>query len=165
MASLSNKRIAKTNVHALKELHLASIIVNLLAISSYAFLNRPSYIWMYVLFSLPAGFCQYTLERRGRPLVIDGKHKTIDDIKGPGLYEYMFDCIYITWFCTILMVLFGSNKAWIVYLVIPGFSLYKLIGIFRSFLLPGRDGPIKPTENTSGKRPQSKRASSVKVRT
>lgn len=59
--------------------------------------------------------------------------KSGDDIKGPGLFEYMFDCVYLTWFCDILMIVFGSNKVWIIMLTVPAFLIYKISSIAKSF--------------------------------
>lgn len=57
-----------------------------------------------------------------------------DDIKGAGLFEYMFDCIYVTWACDILMILFGSNKVWFLFLIVPGFLIYRVTSVVKSFL-------------------------------
>lgn len=135
MASLSSKKIAKSNALVLKELHAISFVVNIVAFSSYWFFSRPRSIWVYVAFSVPAIICQCILELRGRPTQSQGQTKSLDSIREPGLYEYMFDCIYVTWACASLMTISGSNKAWFLYLVIPTFLIYKSLGLMQSIWL------------------------------
>lgn len=137
MASLSSKKIAKSNALALKELHTISFVVNAVAILCHWFFRRPKSIWIYVAFSVPAIICQCILETRGRPTQIQGQTRSLDNIRGPGLYEYMFDCIYVTWACATLMTISGSNKVWFLYLVIPSFLIYKSLGLFQSIRLFG----------------------------
>lgn len=141
MAALSSKKTATSNLKTLKELHLISLTINAFALVSILVLKRPSSKWKYAVLSAPALACQYVLEKSGRPVYsvdqVSGQRKLVrsgDDIKGPGLFEYMFDCIYVTWFCDLLMVILGSNKVWYLYLVIPGFIGFKLISIARSFM-------------------------------
>lgn len=140
MASLSSKKTATANEQTLKELHLISLVINVLAILSLFILKRPQSKWKYIIFSLPAFGSQFILEKSGRPLFsvdgLSGQKKLLksgDDIKGPGLFEYMFDCIYVTWFCDILMLVFGSNKVWFFFLVIPGYIAYKVGNLAKSF--------------------------------
>lgn len=134
MASLSVKRIAKSNEQSLKLLHVVSLVINVLTIIEALLLNRAGTIWIYLIFSMPALFCEYFLETWGRPQRVNGKLRNLDDIKGPGLYEYMFDCIYITWTCTILMLILGTNKVWILYLIVPSYISYKAFATLRGLL-------------------------------
>lgn len=141
MASQSSKKIATANSQTLKELHLISLLINSLVILSLFLFHRPASKWKFVVFSLPALGCQLVLEKSGRPIYsldslthLSKLVKSGDDIKGPGLFEYMFDCIYVTWFCDILMILFGSNKVWVFFLIVPGFMVYKVANLAKSFM-------------------------------
>ncbi|GEQ67928.1 hypothetical protein JCM33374_g1594 [Metschnikowia sp. JCM 33374] len=174
MASSSSKKIASTNANTLKELHLISLGINVLVLLFLFIFNRPASKWKYIVFSLPSFGCQFVLEKSGRPVFatdqLTGNQKLVragDDIKGPGLFEYMFDCIYITWLCDLLMIIFGSNKVWLLYLVIPVFVAYKVSSIARSFLgknsTPGQ--PVSgAAEDPSTSQGKSKRQAKLEKR-
>lgn len=140
MASLSGKKTAAANVQTLKELHSISIAINFVCILALFVFQRPASKWKYVFFSIPAFGCQYVLEKSGRPVYTQDSVSSApklarsgDDLKGPGLFEYMFDCIYVTWICDVLMVIFGSNKVWLLFLAVPGFLAYKVSALAKSF--------------------------------
>lgn len=161
MASLSNKKITKSNAVALKELHCLSCIINAVAIICHFLFSRPVSIKPYVFLSIPAAISQYLLESWGRASQIGNPKRSVDDIKGPGLYEYMFDCIYVTWACTLLMTLTGSNKAWLVYLFIPGFVFFKIFSLLKGLRHFGkskeRTSSKNEVKNEEGKKPKSSR--------
>lgn len=166
MASQSGKKTAQANQQTLKELHAISLIINVLAIVAIFFLRRPKAVWPYVLFSLPSLGCQYVLESSGRPKYTSeaGQPKLVrsgDDIKGPGLFEYMFDAIYITWLCDVLMIVFGTNKIWWLYMVIPGYIAYKVTFLAKSFL--GKRAP-NPTPTVNEEPTKSKRQAKAEQR-
>lgn len=169
MASQSSKKTAAANEQTLKELHLISLAINALALFSLFVFGRPQSKWKYIIFSLPALGCQFVLEKSGRPTFTEGSvsglktlSKSGDDIKGPGLFEYMFDCIYITWFCDILMIVFGSNKVWLLLLVIPGFLGYKLFNIGKSFF-GGKKLPVAEESAETANAPQGKSKRQTKL--
>lgn len=141
MASLSSKKTAAANAKTLQELHIISAVVNLLVWIGLFLLGRPASKWKYFVLSVPAFASEFVLEKSGRPVhtsdPVTGLKRLVksgDDIKGPGLFEYMFDCIYITWLCDLLMLVFGSNKVWFLYLVVPGYVAYKVSSLARSFM-------------------------------
>lgn len=169
MASNRDKKIGAANEQTLKELHLIALAINVLAVLAI-FFNRPSAKLPYILFSIPAVFCQYTLEKSGRPKY--GKDelgnnrllKSGDEIKGEGLFEYMFDVIYVTWILDFLMVVFGSNKVWWLYAAIPGYASYKLFGFIKPFLPIGNKKCRGEQEESDAKEPISKRQAKLKER-
>ncbi|EMG46838.1 ENV10 SRP-independent targeting protein 2 [Candida maltosa Xu316] len=143
MASASAKKQAVSNTTMLNQLSLISSIINLLTILSIFVIHRPASFKPWLFFSLPSFVLHYSLEKCGRPKY-NGKTliSSGDDIRLPGsLFEYYFDVIYLTWFFDILMILTGSNKVWYLYLVIPGFAIYKLSNIILPFLKKNRKGP------------------------
>lgn len=174
MASQSSKKTAQSNAKTLKELHTISVTVNLLALFCIFVFRRPASLWPYVILSLPGLACQYVLEISGRPKYVNnaGQSKLVksgDDIKGPGLFEYMFDAVYITWLCDVLMVVFGSNKVWWLYVVIPGFIAYKVTFLVKSFfgkLTPKPSSASVEAEPTISKRKakQEQRQKTQRVR-
>ena len=46
-----------------------------------------------------------------------------EDLSAPGLTEYMFDVIWVTWASTVLAILFG-NWGWLLWACVPGYGLY-----------------------------------------
>lgn len=137
MASQSAKKLAARNSQFLRNLHLFSLAVNLSSLVSILCIARPASIRLYLLLSIPALLCEWILERNGRPAISrNGSHQKLlrsgDDIQGPGLYEYMLDCIYVTWASDILMIITGSNKAWYLFFVIPGFVIFQSYRLIKS---------------------------------
>lgn len=173
MASQSGKKTASANSRTLKELHVISLVINVLVLLSLFVTHRPASKWVYVVFSIPAFGCQYVLEKSGRPVYsfdsMTGLSKLVrsgDDIKGPGLFEYMFDCIYVTWICDILMIICNSNKVWILFLVVPGFLAFKITSVAKSFMgskaaVPVESSGKEAPEAASGK---SKRQTKLEQR-
>ncbi|KAG0560657.1 hypothetical protein M758_9G002400 [Ceratodon purpureus] len=68
------------------------------------------------------------------------------DMKTGGLCSYMHDLLYITSFLQVASIL--SDKFWWLYLVIPGFGIYKVWPYFYSaFLKPSEpEGPMDERE-------------------
>ncbi len=66
MARKARKDRAKSNTTALANLHIGSLVVNVLFLAFY-FVFRSRSILAWGLLSIPAFFCQLTLERTGRP--------------------------------------------------------------------------------------------------
>ncbi|KAF4457639.1 hypothetical protein F53441_457 [Fusarium austroafricanum] len=130
MAQKAKKDRAKSNAAALNNLHIGSLIVNALFLLSH-FLFRSRSLWLYALLSAPALICEYILEASGRPKY-DPSTRALrtagEDLSSPGLTEYMFDVIWITWTAVILVILFG-NKAWFLWLVLPAYGVYLGSGL------------------------------------
>jgi hypothetical protein len=130
MAQKARKDRAKSNTAALNNLHTGSLIVNgLFLLLHFVFRSRSLLLWF--ILSLPSFFCQFTLERTGRPSY-DADTKALkssgEDLAAPGLTEYMFDVIWVTWAAAILVALFG-NWAWFLWAVVPAYGAYKAFGM------------------------------------
>ncbi len=126
MAQKARKDRAKSNVAALNNLHIGSLIVNgLFLLLHFIFRSRSLLLWF--ILSLPSFVCQFTLEKSGRPSY-DPTTKALksagEDLAASGLTEYMFDVIWVTWAAAILAALFG-NWAWFLWAVVPAFGAYK----------------------------------------
>ncbi|KAK0621226.1 hypothetical protein B0T17DRAFT_280501 [Bombardia bombarda] len=130
MAQKARKDRAKSNATALNNLHIGSLVVNGLFLFLHLFLRSRSLLLWSVL-SIPSFLCQFALERTGRPS-FDPTTRALksagEDLAAPGLTEYMFDVVWITWATAVLVVLFG-NWAWIFWTVIPAYGGYKGFGL------------------------------------
>lgn len=155
MASLSSKKQAGANVTTLRELHYFSLAINLLVVVAIHVFHRPLHAKRFFVLSIPAWALQYLLEKHGRPKYSTDpafpERKTLvsggDNIKQPGLFEYYFDIIYVTWIIDILMVVFGTTKVWHLYWTVPGFAAFKLWGFAKAFL-PSFQGKRKSSSKT-----------------
>lgn len=130
MAQKARKDRAKSNSAALNNLHTGSLIVNgLFLLLHFIFRSRSLLLW--VILSLPSFICQFILERTGRPSY-DANTKALkssgEDLSAPGLTDFMFDVIWVTWGATILVTLFG-NWAWFLWAVVPAYGAYKAFGM------------------------------------
>lgn len=144
MAQKARKDRAKSNTTALANLHAGSLIVNALFLVFYlVFRSRSLLAW--ALLSVPAFFCQFTLERTGRPSY-DPATKALksagEDLAAPGLTEYMWDVVWVTWAVDVLVLLIG-NWGWFAWLIVPAYGAYKgygLIGAARQMAGMGGGG-------------------------
>ncbi|KAH6624250.1 hypothetical protein B0J18DRAFT_367150 [Chaetomium sp. MPI-SDFR-AT-0129] len=130
MAQKARKDRAKSNSAALNNLHTGSLIVNaLFLLLHFIFRSRSLVLW--AILSLPSFICQFILERTGRPSY-DGNTKALkssgEDLSAPGLTDFMFDVIWVTWGAIILVALFG-NWAWFLWAVVPAYGAYKAFGM------------------------------------
>lgn len=148
MAQKARKDRAKSNAAALNNLHLGSLIVNsAFLLLHFVFRSRSLLLWF--VLSLPSFLCQFTLERTGRPSydAATGALKSSgEDLAAPGLTEYMFDVVWVTWAAAILVALFG-NWAWFLWAVVPAYGAYKAFGMFgaaRQMAQMSADAPPAP---------------------
>ncbi|KAI1758965.1 DUF788-domain-containing protein [Hypoxylon sp. FL1150] len=135
MAQKARKDRAKSNAAALTNLHTGTLIVNTLFVL-FHFLFKKRSILLYVLLSIPSFICEFVLESSGRPKY-EPSTKALknagEDLSAPGLTEYMFDVIWVTW-ASIVMVIFFGNWGWILWTVVPAYGAvkgYSLLGMAR----------------------------------
>lgn len=163
MAQKAKKDQARANTAALNNLHLGFAVVNGLFIAFYLFFKSRS-IFLYILLSLPSFLCGLTLERAGRPSY-DPNTKALkssgEDLSAPGLTEYMWDVIWVTWATQILVILFG-NKLWFLWAVVPAYGAYKgfgLLGMARQMAgMQGIQGADQGAPPPAGNRKQRRAA-------
>ncbi|KAK4459118.1 hypothetical protein QBC42DRAFT_12021 [Cladorrhinum samala] len=163
MAQKARKDRAKSNAAALNNLHIGSLIVNgLFLLLNFVFRSRSLLTWF--ILSIPSFVCQFTLEKTGRPS-FDPTTKALkssgEDLAAPGLTEYMFDVIWVTWAAAILAALFG-NWAWFLWSVVPAYGFYKgygMLGAARSMAgLSGAAGVAGSDAALAGNRKQRRAA-------
>ena len=171
MAQKAKKDLARANAQSLKTLHLVSLALNTtFLISSLVFRSahsRPS-LNLYLALSLPAFICELILERTGRPRrdpATGALRSPGDDLAAPGLTEYLFDVVWVTWACVVLAMLFG-DRAWWLWAVVPAFGVWKgwgLLAAARTMVglggLPGVGGiQGPPAEGTAQANRRRRRA-------
>jgi SRP-independent targeting protein 2/TMEM208 len=136
MAQKARKDRAKANTSTLNNLHIGTLAINILFLSSN-FLWRRRSLTAYTLLSIPAIVCEFILERTGRPSYVNGALKSAgEDLAAQGLTEYMFDIVWITWGCLVAVILFG-NWAWMLWAVVPAYGAvkgYSLLGLARGMM-------------------------------
>jgi hypothetical protein len=162
MAQKAKKDRAKANISALNTLHIGTLSVNLLFVLFNLFFKRRSWL-VYLLLSIPSFVAQYILETSGRPK-FDATTKALksagEDLAAPGLTEYMFDIIWITWLSLIAVILFG-NWAWIIWAVVPVYGLYKgygLLGMAKGMMGGGQPGQTPSQEQVANGNRRQRRA-------
>ncbi|TDZ30250.1 SRP-independent targeting protein 2-like protein [Colletotrichum spinosum] len=129
MAQKAKKDRARSNAAALNNLHIGSAVVNV-AFLLFHFLVRPHSLFWFVLLSAPALICEFVLERAGRPKYDAGGSLKAsgEDLSAPGLTDYMFDVVWVTWACVVLVILFG-NGGWLLWLTVPAYGAYAGVGL------------------------------------
>lgn len=131
MAQKAKKDRAKSNAAALNNLHIGAAVVNVLFLA-WNFLFKSRSLLAYVLLSLPSFVCQYFLENAGRPKfdpATGALRSSGEDLAASGLTEYMWDVVWVTWACQVLVMLFG-NWFWLLWVVVPAYGAFKGYGLF-----------------------------------
>jgi hypothetical protein len=172
MANASAKRIAAQNEVALRNLQRGMFIANILYFSLRFLLPwrafPPSWgqLTVYGLTALPTLVLYRHLSSIGLPrrdpttgiLISSG-----EDLNQPGVTEWCWDVIYVTWGCAVGSSLLG-NWVWYLYLSIPAFACYKIYSSFISPMLAARSGMAVSTEEDDGSEGLSKRQQKLKSR-
>ncbi|KAK4190128.1 hypothetical protein QBC35DRAFT_112836 [Podospora australis] len=154
MAQKARKDRAKSNTATLNNLHIGSLAVNsIFLLLNFIFRSRSLLTWF--ILSLPSFICQLILEKSGRPSY-DPATKALtssgEDLAAPGLTEYMFDVVWVTWAAAILVALFG-NWAWFFWAIVPAYGLYKgygMLGAARQMAGMGGGGNIGAGADSAG---------------
>ena len=131
MAQKARKDRAKSNAATLNNLHVGTLVVHTLFVLSNLLFRRRSLL-LYALLSAPSFACEYVLERSGRPRYDAGGTGALrsagEDLAAPGLTDYMFDVVWVTWASVVLVALFG-NWCWLLWSVVPAYGAYKGFGL------------------------------------
>lgn len=159
MAQKARKDRAKSNVAALNNLHIGSLVVNgLFLLLHFVFRSRSLLTWF--ILSLPSFFCQFTLEKTGRPKY-DATTQTLksagEDLAAPGLTEYMWDVVWVTWAASILVALLG-NWAWFLWAVVPAYGAFKAYGMMGAAKQMAQMGATGGNAPPAGNRKQRRQA-------
>jgi hypothetical protein len=158
------KSLAVRNAATLTRTHLISLTLNTLFIVLRFFLLSRS-LKPYLLLSAPALALEFYLDRLGRPsYAADGSlRRAGEDLDAKGLTEFMWDIVYWTWINIVLVIIFG-NRAWWLYLVVPGYSVYlaaTMVGGMKGMLGvmggAGGDGTAAPEAESKRQKKMEKR--------
>ncbi|EPE27977.1 hypothetical protein GLAREA_04768 [Glarea lozoyensis ATCC 20868] len=149
MAQKAKKDRAKANTASLNSLHIGTLSVHAIFLLFNLLFRRRS-ILVYIILSVPSLIAEFILESTGRPKY-DPSTKALknsgEDLAAPGLTEYMFDVIWITWASLISVLVFG-DWGWLLWAVVPVYGAYKgygLLGMARG-LMGGGGGAQMPEE-------------------
>ncbi|PMD19497.1 DUF788-domain-containing protein [Hyaloscypha hepaticicola] len=162
MAQKAKKGVAKANVTTLNNLHIGTLTVNVVFILCNLLWKRRSLLAYFIL-SIPSFIAEFVLERSGRP-TFDPTTKAVkssgEDLAAPGLTEYMFDIIWITWFSLVLVMLFG-NWGWLVWGAVPAYGAYKgygLLGMARGLMGGAQTGQMPEEQSVAAGNRKQRRA-------
>ncbi|KAH9894333.1 DUF788-domain-containing protein [Cubamyces menziesii] len=174
MANASAKRTAQHNAESIKNLRLGLLVSGALSILLRLLFRRGSLspkqlsFWIYVFSLVPSVFLSRYLERIGSPrrdpttgtLISAG-----EDLSRPGIIEWCFDVIYITWACQVGSGAFGQWVWWL-YLIIPLYAIFKLWSSVISPMFFGRSAAASAAPEGEGetKEPTSKRQEKLRKR-
>jgi hypothetical protein len=120
------KSLAVRNTSRLKQTHLISFSLHIIFILLRFSIRGSLSLKRYLLLSAPGLAIEYYLDRLSRPTYNpDGSlRKAGEDLDAKGLTEFMWDILYWTWINMVLVVVLG-NRAWSLYLVVPGYAIYS----------------------------------------
>ncbi|KAG2339854.1 DUF788-domain-containing protein, partial [Suillus weaverae] len=173
MAHGAAKRIALQNEQALRNLRLGMFIPTLLSAVFRLLFRRSSLppskgsLALYVVTYLPALFLSRYLERMGttrRDPTTGALISSGEDLNQPGVTEWCFDILYVTWACQIGSGAFG-DWVWWFYLVIPLYAGYKLWSNFVGPMLGwSRGASSQSAEGGGEKETVSKRQEKLRKR-
>ncbi|KAG6837526.1 hypothetical protein H0H93_007707 [Arthromyces matolae] len=148
MANAAAKRIANQNESTLKTLRLGMLLPTLISILLRLLFRRDSLppskgpLAIYVATFLPAFFLSNYLIKIGTTRR-DSTTGTLisygEDLSQPGVTEWCFDILYVTWACQIGSGALGEWFWWL-YMVIPAYAVYKLWASVISPLVLGSSG-------------------------
>ncbi|KAI9795330.1 MAG: hypothetical protein M1833_007242 [Piccolia ochrophora] len=122
------KQTARRNSEVLNRTHLITALIHafFLILRFVLLRRRRTSILLYLLFSAPALVIEFWLERIGRPSYVSGTtdlRKSGEDLEAKGLTEYLWDVLYWSWACIVVVAVFG-NKGWWSWVAIPLYSAW-----------------------------------------
>ncbi|CAE6407707.1 unnamed protein product [Rhizoctonia solani] len=160
MANASAKKVAAQNEVAIRNLQMGMLIANALYWILRLLFRRPLLAGgptsLYILTFIPTVVLYRHLTSIGLPrkepktgaLISPG-----EDLNQPGITEWCWDIIYVTWGCAVGSSLLG-NWVWWLYLVIPGYAGFKIYTKFVGPMFFNKSGPA-PVEDTTAADPSA----------
>ncbi|KAJ7068058.1 hypothetical protein C8F01DRAFT_588919 [Mycena amicta] len=172
MANASAKRIANQNEATVKVLKLGMLLPTILSLILRVFLRRTSLppsktsFFLYTVTFLPAFFLSNYLIKIGTTRRDPTTGTLIsygEDLSQPGVMEWCFDVLYITWTCQIGSGAFGEWFWWL-YMVIPLYAVFKLWTSVISPMVLGRSSSTTSTPEETAEKDASKRQEKLRKR-
>ncbi|KIK65518.1 hypothetical protein GYMLUDRAFT_38989 [Collybiopsis luxurians FD-317 M1] len=177
MANASAKRIASQNEATVKNIRLGLILPTVISLLLRLLFRRDSLppsrgsLALYLGTFFPAFFLSNYLIKIGTTRRDPTTGTLIsygEDLNQPGLTEWAFDVLYITWACQVGSGAFGEWFWWL-YMVIPLYAIFKLwTSVISPFVLgrgsstPQPDPSTKEENGTTSKRQEKLRKRSEK---
>ncbi|KIM67873.1 hypothetical protein SCLCIDRAFT_1210003 [Scleroderma citrinum Foug A] len=171
MAKGAAKRIASQNEQSIRILRLGMVAPTILSLLLRLLFRRSSLppskgtLLIYVLTYLPALFLSRYLEKIGtarRDPTTGALISSGEDLSQPGVTEWCFDILYVTWACQIGSGVFGE-WFWYFYLVIPLYAIFKLWSNFIGPMI-WRPSASSSKEDEKGPEALSKRQEKLRKR-
>ncbi|KAJ7276166.1 putative opsin [Mycena haematopus] len=172
MAKAAAKRIAGQNESTVKTLKLGMILPTVISFVLRLLFRRGSLppskgaLFLYIVTFFPAFFLSNYLIRIGTTRRDPTTGTLIsygEDLSQPGVTEWCFDILYITWACQMGSGAFGEWFWWL-YLVIPIYAVYKLwTSVVSPMLGLGKSSPPSE-ESAADKETTSKRQEKMRKR-
>ncbi|KIM45843.1 hypothetical protein M413DRAFT_440895 [Hebeloma cylindrosporum] len=159
MANASGKRIANQNESTVKSLKLGMIFPTIISLVLRLLFRRSSLppsktsVAIYIVTFFPAFFLSNYLIKIGNPRRDPTTGTLIsygEDLSQPGVTEWCFDILYITWACQIGSGAFGEWFWWL-YMIIPLYAVFKLWTSVISPMVLGRGSPAPADDSTPEK--------------
>lgn len=122
------KTLAVRNTARLRQTHLITLGIHAVFLLLRLTVRRSLSLKRYLLLSVPGLLIEIYLERLARPSYNpDGSlRRAGEDLDAKGLTEFMWDILYWTWINLFAVAVFG-NRAWWLYLVVPGYAIYAAV--------------------------------------
>ncbi|KAF2398215.1 hypothetical protein EJ06DRAFT_558593 [Trichodelitschia bisporula] len=162
MANKATKALAARNTVVLDRTRLITLAVHAVFIILRCFIFRSSLtkrtLVLYALLSTPSLVIQFWFEKVGRPqygLEPGELRKGGEDLEAKGLTEWMWDVLYWTYGCLVLVAVLG-DWAWWAWIVVPFYSAYLAYTAFAGVKqsMAGLAGPAAEGDPASSKRQQ-----------
>ncbi|KAK2466494.1 hypothetical protein APHAL10511_002136 [Amanita phalloides] len=173
MANAAAKRIANQNEAAVKTLKLGLFMPTIISLLLRLLLRRSSLppsrgsLAVYIVTFFPAFFLSHYLIKIGttrRDPTTGALISYGEDLNQPGVTEWCFDILYVTWACQIGSGLFGDWFWWL-YMVIPLYAVFKMwVSIVSPLMLGQSKDKPTTTEGSSSEEPMSKRQQKLRKR-
>ncbi|KAL1676471.1 hypothetical protein EV122DRAFT_267051 [Schizophyllum commune] len=174
MAKAAQKRIANQNESTVKTLRLGLFLPTLISVVLRLLFRRSAFppskgsLAIYILTFFPSFFLSTYLIKIGTTRRDPTTGTLIsygEDLSQPGVTEWCFDILYITWTCQIGSGAFG-DWFWYLYLVIPLYAIWKVWSsvIYPYFIGSRQSAPAEESEDapSTSKRQEKLRKRSEK---
>jgi len=156
MANASAKRVASQNEATIKSLQLGLLISTILSLVFRLIFRINSLyptklsFWLHIFSHIPSVVLTRYLTQIGTPKrdASDSLISPGEDLNRPGIIEWCFDIVYITWVSQVASSIFGE-WAWSLFGVIPFYAGWKIWTLFLSpYLGFGKGSSTDPADET-----------------
>ena len=152
----ATKTLATRNAKSLNRTHALALLFHACWWAAF-FLRFRRQLLLYLVLALPSVLIQIFFERSSRPTwqassVGAREVKSAgEDLEQKGLTEWMWDVLYWTWGCLVLVSILG-DKAWWAWSIIPAYSIYLAVCLYSGTRqgFTSSTGSMEATDATGG---------------